>query len=53
MPEGTLSLSSAYRRHIKFIYEVACEILSTDVIKSRDNLDFLCDDFLLANQGVL
>ena len=64
MLEGTLSLSSADRRHIKFVYfekkiifrktkgsslrdfEFRCD-------KSRNNLDFLWDDFLLANQVVL
>ena len=63
MPEGTLSLSSGDRRHIKLVYfektifrktkgsglryfEYRCD-------KSRDNLDFLWDDFRLANQGVL
>ena len=63
MPEGTLSLSSADRRHIIFVYfekkrnfrkttGSSLRDFESRCDKSRDNWDFLWGDFILANQGV-
>ena len=60
VPEGTLSLSSADRRHIKFVYfeknfkkRSSLRDFESRCDKSHDNCDFLWGGFILANQGVL